>query len=240
VHDRMLCKDKITTSTVCRLTGWRLYLPILLSGFWTVLLVAGTGEVQCSSADKLQGSVSIPRSSVVIFPVVGEALREFGGAGPRHLRSEGIKIATHAHATVFSPLGGCVIYAGPFRDYKNVIIISVDKRSQVILVGIDRTSVVVGQCVSSGDSLGSMGNAARTAARIKRQKHEKHRYEKHQDEPRKNPTGIDVDTTGNNNHCKCEGKPAVLYLELREDGVPIDPAPLLVRAHQSDEDAYKE
>lgn len=98
------------------------------------------------------------------MPVSGLKMHEFGdadGVGGRH---RGLSIATRAGAQVTAPSDGWVVYAGPFRSYGQLLILNAGGGYHVLLAGMERISVNIGQFVVTGEPVATMGTGARVAA----------------------------------------------------------------------------
>lgn len=133
-------------------------------------------------------------------PVVGTVARSFGDPDPAGGTARGISIATRPRAVVTSCADARVVYAGPFRSYGRLLILNAGDGYYLLLAGMDRVGVEVGQFVLAGEPVGQMGgqaggNATSSAA----------------------PGAV-------------EGSGPVLYVEFRKDGGPVDPGPWWARA----------
>jgi murein hydrolase activator len=124
------------------------------------------------------------------IPVNGVKLKEFGDPDGTGGSEKGISIATRPGAQVTAPADGWVVYAGPFRSYGQLLILNVGGGYHLLLAGMDRISVDLGQFVLTGEPVAAMGSGSQIAA---------------------------VLATGSSQ--------PVLYIELRKDGVPVDPGP---------------
>ena len=82
---------------------------------------------------------------------------------------KGISIATRPAAQVTAPCDGWVVYAGPFRNYGQVLILNAGGGYHVVLAGMDRISVNVGQFVLTGEPVAVMMVALRATVRKRRQ-----------------------------------------------------------------------
>jgi septal ring factor EnvC (AmiA/AmiB activator) len=100
----------------------------------------------------------------VPIPVNGVKLRQFGAPDGNGGLEKGISIATRAGAQVTAPGDGWVVYAGPFRSYGQLLILNVGGGYHVLLAGMDRISVDLGQFVLTGEPVALMGNASHIAA----------------------------------------------------------------------------
>ncbi len=103
------------------------------------------------------------------LPVAGTILKGFGEEDGLGGVLRGVRIATRAEARVSSPSDGWVVYAGPFRSYGKLLIINGGGGYHIILAGLERIDVELGQFVLSGEPIGVMAarrlvSSASTAA----------------------------------------------------------------------------
>ena len=129
------------------------------------------------------------------IPVNGARIKEFGVPDSLGGTEKGISIATRASAQVTSPCDSWVVYAGPFRNYGQVLILNAGGGYHVVLAGMDRISVNVGQFVLTGEPVATMGGGASGNS----------------------PQGATIQASS--------PERPVLYVEFRKDGTPIDPSP---------------
>ncbi len=129
------------------------------------------------------------------LPVNGVRIREFGGSDGAGGTQKGLSIAAHRGAEITAPCDGWVVYAGPFRSYGQLLILNAGGGYHVLLAGMERISVDLGQFVLTGEPVAAMGDGSQATASVM--------------------TG--PNTTG--------PKQPVLYVEFRKDGTPIDPSP---------------
>jgi len=125
------------------------------------------------------------------LPVAGVEIRSFGDKNQTGDAANGISIAARQDARVLSPSDGWIVYAGPFRSYGQLLIVNAGSGYHMLLAGMERIDVEIGQFVLVGEPVATMG-AQRIAS----------------------AGAVDVETS----------RP-VLYVELRKDGVSIDPTP---------------
>jgi septal ring factor EnvC (AmiA/AmiB activator) len=97
-------------------------------------------------------------------PVNGVKLKEFGAPDGNRGLEKGVSIATRAGAQVTAPADGWVVYAGAFRSYGQLLILNVGGGYHVLLAGMDRISVDLGQFVLTGEPVAVMGNGSHIAA----------------------------------------------------------------------------
>ncbi|HEX9072671.1 MAG TPA: peptidoglycan DD-metalloendopeptidase family protein [Pseudolabrys sp.] len=100
----------------------------------------------------------------VPIPVNGVKLKEFGAPDGSGGAEKGLSIATRAGAQVTAPADGWVVYAGPFRSYGQLLILNVGGGYHVLLAGMERISVDLGQFVLTGEPVAVMGNGSHIAA----------------------------------------------------------------------------
>jgi septal ring factor EnvC (AmiA/AmiB activator) len=98
------------------------------------------------------------------IPVNGVKLKDFGAPDGVGGLEKGVSIATRAGAQVTSPADGWVVYAGPFRSYGQLLILDAGGGYHILLAGMERISVDLGQFVLTGEPVAVMGNGTRIAA----------------------------------------------------------------------------
>ncbi len=90
-------------------------------------------------------------------PVNGVEVKSFGDDDGLGGTTAGVSIATRAGAGVSAPSDGWVVYAGPFRSYGQLLIINAGGGYHVLLAGMERINVELGQFVLAGEPVGVMG-----------------------------------------------------------------------------------
>ena len=100
----------------------------------------------------------------VPIPVNGVKLKEFGAPDGLGGLEKGISMATRAGAQITAPADGWVVFAGSFRSYGQLLILNVGSGYHVLLAGMDRISVDLGQFVLTGEPVAMMGNSSHIAA----------------------------------------------------------------------------
>jgi septal ring factor EnvC (AmiA/AmiB activator) len=98
------------------------------------------------------------------MPVAGRIVRAFGAANDAGGTEKGLSIATHAHAEVDSPCEGRVVFAGPFRNYGQLLIINAGGGYHILLAGMESITVDLGQVVVAGEPVAVMGGGAAISA----------------------------------------------------------------------------
>ena len=100
------------------------------------------------------------------LPVNGVRIREFGVADRLGGSEKGLSIATRSGAQVTAPCDGWVVYAGPFLSYGQLLILNAGGGYHVLLAGMERISVGLGQFVLTGEPVAVMGAGSQTAALV--------------------------------------------------------------------------
>ena len=100
----------------------------------------------------------------VPIPVNGAKLKQFGAPDGNGGLEKGVSLATRAGAQITAPADGWVVYAGPFRSYGQLLILNVGGGYHVLLAGMDRISVDLGQFVLTGEPVAIMGNTSHIAS----------------------------------------------------------------------------
>ena len=131
------------------------------------------------------------------LPVLGTQLRAFGEADAAGVARPGLVYATRAGALVTAPWPASVRYAGPLLDYGNVIILEPEAGYLLVLAGLDTVYVNTGVVIQAAGPLGLMPGGAES-----------------------DTEELIVATLQGSGAALSE----TLYMELRENGVPVDPA----------------
>jgi septal ring factor EnvC (AmiA/AmiB activator) len=98
------------------------------------------------------------------FPVNGTRIRDFGGSDGTGGVQKGISLAARAGAQVTTPCDGWVVYAGPFRSYGQLLILNAGGGYHVLIAGMERISVNIGQFVLTGEPVATMGSTSQVAS----------------------------------------------------------------------------
>lgn len=141
-------------------------------------------------------------------PASGVLLRGFGEPDGSAGGARGALFSTRPAAIVAAPADGWVAFAGPFRSYGRVVILNAGSGYHVLLAGLDRIDVAVGQFVLAGEPLGAMGEATGASPAVLNY----------------SPPAAGGETTGERDRTG-----PLLYVEFRRDGIAVDPAPFWAR-----------
>jgi len=122
--------------------------------------------VQTKDPARLKPAIPFAEArGLVALPAAGTILKAFGAPDAFGGAEKGVSLATPAAATVASPIDGWVAFSGPYRTYGQLLIINAGGGYYMVLAGMDRINVGVGQFVLAGEPVASMGaGSARTAA----------------------------------------------------------------------------
>lgn len=99
-------------------------------------------------------------------PAGGSVVKAFGAADGFGGQTKGVTFGTRPEAQVSSPCDGWIVYAGPFRSYGQLLIINAGGGYHILLAGMDKITVELGQFVLSGEPVAVMGQGPRLAASI--------------------------------------------------------------------------
>lgn len=107
---------------------------------------------------------SLPKGSVIFSKAKGRLLRP--ARGPiitafhqemsKGVSSNGIDIKTASKAQIIAPYDGTVIFAGPFKNFANLVIIDHGEGYTSLLSGLNETYTEVGQMILAGEPVGVM------------------------------------------------------------------------------------
>jgi murein hydrolase activator len=101
---------------------------------------------------------------LLAFPVNGTKIRDFGGSDGAGGSEKGISLAAQPGGQVTTPCDGWVVYAGPFRSYGQLLILNAGGGYHVLIAGMERISVTIGQFVLTGEPVATMGTVSQVAS----------------------------------------------------------------------------
>lgn len=101
------------------------------------------------------------------LPAAGAITKAFGAPDGFGGAEKGLSLETRPNAVVSAPADGWIAYSGAYRTYGQLLIINAGGGYYIVLAGMERINVEVGQFVLAGEPVGAMGDgAAKTAAAI--------------------------------------------------------------------------
>ncbi len=98
------------------------------------------------------------------LPVAGAPIRNYGDPDGFGGTTEGLSLAARSGAQVIAPADGWVVYAGPFRSYGQLLILNAGDGYHILLAGMDRVDVELGQFVLAGEPVAAMGSTRVSSA----------------------------------------------------------------------------
>ncbi len=90
-------------------------------------------------------------------PVAGRLIGEFGDEDETGTALEGLTFRTRPGAQVVAPFDSTVVFAQPYRNYGQVLILAAGDGYHFVLTGLDHIYGVVGQELLAGEPVGAMG-----------------------------------------------------------------------------------
>ena len=101
---------------------------------------------------------------LIPLPVAGTRFKEFGASDGIGGTERGVSFTTRAGAQVVAPCDGWIVYVGNFRSYGQLLIINAGGGYHLLLAGMERITVELGQFVLAGEPVGVMGSGPRLAS----------------------------------------------------------------------------
>jgi septal ring factor EnvC (AmiA/AmiB activator) len=130
------------------------------------------------------------------LPTEGTVLHGFNEKDAAGLKRPGVVLSTRPLSLITAPWAVTVRYAGPFLDYGNVMILEPEAGYLIVLAGLDQVYGDIGQILEQGAPIGFLGGSAPVAQEFLI-------------EASQGSGTIEQET---------------LYIEIRENGTPTDPA----------------
>lgn len=97
-----------------------------------------------------KGFLTMPSSGVTVIDYgAGDG---FGGI------SRGLSVVTRADAQVVSPADGWVMFQGDYLNYGQIVILNAGQDYTILLAGLAKVDVQIGQFVMMGEPVGTMGS----------------------------------------------------------------------------------
>jgi murein hydrolase activator len=110
-------------------------------------------------ANRLTPKVAFSNAKGLLpLPANGTQIKTFGENDGLGGKSQGISLATRGGAQISSPTDGWVVYSGPFRSYGQLLIINAGDGYHVLLAGMERIDVQLGQFVLAGEPVAAMAS----------------------------------------------------------------------------------
>ncbi len=110
-----------------------------------------------ADADRIQPAIPFEDARGLLpKPVSGVELVSFGQTTKSGQVSGGISLAARSGSRVLAPSDGWVIYAGPFRSYGQLLIVNAGDDYHIVMAGMERIDVSLGQFILAGEPVGVM------------------------------------------------------------------------------------
>jgi septal ring factor EnvC (AmiA/AmiB activator) len=94
------------------------------------------------------------------LPVTGELKIRFGQNDGLGTTSHGVTVIARPGATVTAPAAGTVRFAGPFRSYREILILEHPGGYLSLIAGMSRINAAVGAKIGAGEPIGNMDDRA--------------------------------------------------------------------------------
>jgi len=118
-------------------------------------------RVAFASPDRLKPAQPFETAKGTLrLPAQGRRVKRFGDADVAGSTLKGMSLQTREEARITAPADGWVVYAGEFRSYGQLLIINAGGGYHVLLAGMSRIDVSLGQFVLAGEPIAVMGNSA--------------------------------------------------------------------------------
>lgn len=116
-------------------------------------------EPDNSASLRIRGTVSgddvvLTPPTRLVLPAQGPIVRRFGAPLTGGGRSNGLTLQTARGGRVISPAAGLVQYVGPVKGWGVIVILRLAGGYHLVLAGLERTSVQVGQSVAESQPVG--------------------------------------------------------------------------------------
>lgn len=92
------------------------------------------------------------------YPAAGTITQQFGTTTISGGHTKGITLTTRPNAQVITPFDGLVLFAGPFKNYRHLLIIDNGDNYVTLLAGMGSINVSVGQELVAGEPVAKMDN----------------------------------------------------------------------------------
>ena len=102
--------------------------------------------------------------SRLVLPVSGRIVKRFGDKDGTGRPATGDTVLTQSGSIVTAPADATVLYAGRFRSYGQLLILDAGDGYHIVLAGMERLNVSLGQSLLAGEPVGAMGDKRVAAA----------------------------------------------------------------------------
>ena len=124
-----------------------------------------TTKVAFASPDRMKPAMPFDRARGTLrLPAQGRKTHGFGDKDHSGAALQGVSLQTRQEARITSPSDGWVVYSGPFRSYGQLLIINAGGGYHILLAGMSRIDVSLGQFVLAGEPIAVMGKSATSSS----------------------------------------------------------------------------
>jgi murein hydrolase activator len=118
-------------------------------------------KVAFASPDRLKPALPFEQARGTLrLPAQGRKTQRFGDKDAAGTALQGVSLETRGNARITAPADGWVVYSGPFRSYGQLLIINAGGGYHILLAGMSRIDVSLGQFVLAGEPIAVMGESA--------------------------------------------------------------------------------
>jgi len=103
---------------------------------------------------------------VLLRPTAGAIVRRFGDPLESGGRANGLTLAAPKRAQVTSPAAGLVQYVGPVKGWGVILILRLSGGYHLVLAGLERSAITVGQSVAAGQPVGWMPDGRQSTSEL--------------------------------------------------------------------------
>lgn len=112
------------------------------------------------------GQDAQPAPTHLVAPTDGQLAVRFGGRLPNGLSARGLAYRASAGSIVRSPAAAVVAYAGPLNGWGQVVILRAGGGCHMVLSGLGKVTVNVGQSVAAATPVGAMPSDGQTLSEL--------------------------------------------------------------------------
>jgi len=117
-------------------------------------------KVAFASPDRLKPAMPFEQARGSLrLPAQGRRTQGFGDKDAAGTAVQGVSLETRGKARITAPADGWVVYSGPFRSYGQLLIINAGGGYHILLAGMSRIDVSLGQFVLAGEPIAVMGES---------------------------------------------------------------------------------
>jgi septal ring factor EnvC (AmiA/AmiB activator) len=102
----------------------------------------------------------------LLAPVEGEIVQAFGERAVGGGATRGLTLRSAGNASVRAPGAGLVQYVGPVKGWGVILILRMSGGYHLVLAGLDRSAVEVGQSVAAGATVGWMPDGRQSSSEL--------------------------------------------------------------------------